>query len=47
MLDDFEIDAEFGGVFHGVSFVAVVGPGFGDGGVWAILARSWMLAVES
>lgn len=32
-LDDFEVDAEVGGVFDGFGFVAVVGPGFGDGGV--------------
>lgn len=32
-LDDLEVDAEAGGVFHGFGLVAVVGPGFGDGGV--------------
>jgi hypothetical protein len=32
-LDDFEVDAEVGGVFDGFGLVAVVGPGFGDGGV--------------
>ncbi len=32
-LDDFEVDAEVGGLFHGFGFVAVVGPGFDDGGV--------------
>ncbi|MGC0407554.1 hypothetical protein RKD31_000797 [Streptomyces sp. SAI-163] len=32
-LDDLEIDAEVGGVFDGFGLVAVVGPGFGDGGM--------------
>ncbi|MFD4602226.1 hypothetical protein ACFWPQ_29875 [Streptomyces sp. NPDC058464] len=32
-LDDFEVDAEVGGLFHGFGFVAVVGPGFGADGV--------------
>jgi hypothetical protein len=32
-LDDFEVDAEVGGLFDGFGLVAVVGPGFADGGV--------------
>ena len=32
-LDDFQVDADLGGVFDGFGLVAVVGPGFGDGGV--------------
>jgi hypothetical protein len=32
-LDDFEVDADLGGVFDGFGLVAVVGPGFGDSGV--------------
>jgi hypothetical protein len=32
-LDDFEVDADLGGVFHGFGRVAVVGPGLGDSGV--------------
>lgn len=32
-LDDFEVDAAGGGVLDGFVLVAVVGPGFGDGGV--------------
>jgi hypothetical protein len=35
-------DVEVGGLFHGFGLVAVVGPGFGDGGaVSADLAEEW------